>query len=290
MHVWSVTKSVVSALVGIAIDEKLIRGLDATLPELLPQYNRYLDDDEKQITLRQLMTMTAGFPGDEPVETLHELFAQRTDPIRTILTDGIQQPPGQTFVYSSRSAHLVAAVLREALIRVDPAHPLSVLDYAREKLFDPLAIDTSEAQGRQVRLDDVSYDVATRFDWATDATGLHNGCCMLRLRPADMIKFGELYLQEGIWHGRRILPAEWVRLSTNQSEVNPQYGLMWWLDTDPQGHQTWLAKGWGGQVIAVVPEHRLVVAVASVPTDAAGYIDGDAAWHLAADVVVSAVE
>ena len=101
----------------------------------------------------------------------------------------------------------------------------------------------------------MSYEVATRFDWATDATGLHNGCCMLRLRPADMIKFGELYLQEGIWHG----------------------------------HQTWMAKGWGGQVIAVIPEHRLVVAVASVPTDAAGYIDGNSAWHLVADTVVSAL-
>jgi CubicO group peptidase (beta-lactamase class C family) len=139
LHVWSVTKSVVSALIGIAIDEKIISGLDATLPELLPRYRKYLSAEEKSITLRQLMSMTAGFPPDEPApfENIHSVFEQRTDPIPMILTDGIDQPQGQAFSYSSRSAHPVTAVLREALARADDNHPRTVLEYAREKLFDP---------------------------------------------------------------------------------------------------------------------------------------------------------
>ena len=91
LHVWSVTKSVVSALIGIAIDEKIISGLDATLPELLPRYQKYLSAEEKSITLRQLMSMTAGFPPDDPApfENIHSVFEQRTDPIPMILTDGL---------------------------------------------------------------------------------------------------------------------------------------------------------------------------------------------------------
>jgi hypothetical protein len=91
LHVWSVTKSVVSALIGIAIDEKIISGLDATLPELLPRYQKYLTVEEKSITLRQLMSMTAGFPPDDPppFENITSVFKHRTDPIPMILTDGL---------------------------------------------------------------------------------------------------------------------------------------------------------------------------------------------------------
>ena len=83
LHVWSVTTSVVSALIGIAIDEKIISGLDATLLELLPRYQKHLTAEEKLITLHQLMSMTAGFPPDDPApwENIHSVFKKRTDPI-----------------------------------------------------------------------------------------------------------------------------------------------------------------------------------------------------------------
>jgi CubicO group peptidase (beta-lactamase class C family) len=286
LHVWSVTKSVVSALIGIAIEEKIISGLDATLLELLPRYQKYLTADENSITLRQLMSMAAGFPSDDPApfENIHSVFKQRSDPIPMILTEGLDQLPGHGFSYSSRSSHLVSAVLREALVRADGDNPRSVLEYAREKLFDPLEIDSSGAREERVLLSDPAYDRLTRFDWATDAAGLNSACCLLRLRPQDMIKFGELYLGGGIWHGKRILPAGWVEQTMTPSEVSPQYGLMWWLDIDPHGHTTWVARGANGQLIAVVPEHQLVVAVGSVPTDDIG-INGDL-WLLTSDVIV----
>jgi CubicO group peptidase (beta-lactamase class C family) len=286
LHVWSITKSVASALIGIAIDEKIISELDATLPELLPRYQKYLTADERSITLRQLMSMTAGFPQDEPLKDLHKLFIQRTDPIPTILTEGLDQPPGHVFSYSSRSSHLVSAVLREALVRADPDHPRTVLEYARDKLFDPLEIDSSGARENQVSLSDPAYEQVTRFDWATDAMGLHSGCCLLRLRPADMIKFGELYLGGGNWHGKQILPTGWVEQTMTPSELSSQYGLMWWLDIDQHGHPAWVARGWGGQVIAVVPEHQLVVAIGSVPTEE---MAGGDPWPFVNEVIVPAL-
>jgi CubicO group peptidase (beta-lactamase class C family) len=288
LHVWSVTKSVVSALIGIAIDEKIISGLDATLLELLPRYQKYLTAEEKSITLRQLMSMTAGFPPDEvtvPAHTVDHVFEQRTDPIPQILTVGRDMPPGEAFSYSSRGSHLVSAVLREALIRADGDDPRTVLEYAREKLFDPLEINSSGAREQRVSLDDPAYDALTRFDWGTDATGLHTACCLLRLRPADMIKFGELYLGEGVWHGKQILPTGWVEQTMAPSELSSQYGLMWWLDLDVHGHQIWVARGALGQVIAIAPEHQTVVAIGSVPTTdlATGT---DEVWPLVNEVIV----
>ena len=290
MHVWSITKSVVSALIGIAIDDKIISGLDATLPELLPRYQKYLTAQEKSITLRQLMSMTAGFPSDDPApfENIPSVFERRTDPIPMILKEGPDQPPGHAFSYSSRSSHLVTAVLREALVRADPHPPRTVLDYAREKLFDPLEIDSSGAREERVSSTDPAYDGLTRFDWATDAAGLHTACCLLRLRPADMIKFGELYLGGGVWHGKQILPAGWVEQTTTPSDVSPQYGLMWCLDIDPHGHPTWVARGSGSQLIAVVPAHQLVVAIGSVPTNDTA-LEGNDMWLWVNDVIVSAL-
>jgi CubicO group peptidase (beta-lactamase class C family) len=290
LHVWSVTKSVVSALIGIAIDEKIISGLDATLPELLPHYQKYLTTEEKSITLRQLMSMTAGFPPDDPApfENIHSVFKRRTDPIPMILKDGLDVPPGHVFGYSSRSSHLVSAVLREALIRADGDYPRTVLEYAQQKLFEPLEIDSSGAREERVLLSDPAYDRQTHFDWGTDAAGLHTACCLLRIRPADMIKFGELYVGAGIWHGKRILPAEWVDQTMTPGKLSSQYGLMWWLDIDQHGHPAWIARGFAGQLIAVVPEHQLVVAIGSVPTNDMA-LDGTDLWLWVNDVIVPAL-
>jgi CubicO group peptidase (beta-lactamase class C family) len=287
LHVVSVTKSVASALIGIAIGEKIISGLDATLPELLPRYGKYLTAEEKSITLRQLMSMTAGFPSDAHGDNFDKAF-ERTDPIPAILTGGLEWPPGEVFSYSNPGAHLVSAVLREALVRADGDNPRTVLDYAREKLFDPLEIDSSGAQERHVTLGDPAYEVPTRFDWGTDAAGLHTACCLLRLRPADMIKFGELYLGGGVWHGKQILPAGWVQQTMTPSELSSQYGLMWWLDLDVHGHQIWVARGALGQVIAIAPEHRMVVAIGSVPTTDRA-TDHNGVWPLVNELIVPAL-
>ena len=100
-----------------------------------------------------------------------------------------------------------------------------------------------------------------------------------------MIKFGELYLGGGIWHGKQILPAGWVEQTMMPGEVSSNYGLMWWLDIDQHGHPAWVARGAAGQLIAVVPEHRLVVVIGSVPTSDLA-LDGSDMWLWASYAIV----
>jgi CubicO group peptidase (beta-lactamase class C family) len=267
LHVYSVTKSVLSALIGIALDEKLIKDLDLSLGEHLPRHRAQMTSDMARVTLRQLITMSAGFPDDEPPSVLfRDAIRQDGDAVAFILKRGLVSPPGETFAYSNSSAHLVSAVLGEALRQADGSNPRTVLDYATEKLFKPLGIDTHNAYTARFRPDDVAPFENAGFGWATDARGINIGAGGLRLRPADMLKFGQLYLDHGKWRGQQVVPEEWVAASVAPSPASVPYGLMWWLEKTPSGDSAYAAMGFGGQLIVVVPEHRLVVAVASQPT------------------------
>ena len=224
-HVWSVTKSVLSILVGIAVDEGKLR-LDQPLAELLPEHASVMTDDQKATTLRQLLTMTGGMAGDGG-----GLNPEADDPIGLLLTYS-STGPRDVFAYSNSGAHLVAAVLHEAVDR-------SILDYAREKLFDPLGIDSQPAwEGVNPNLKDGFDDAG--FAWQTDSKGTHIGAYGLKLTPPDLVKLGELYLDEGMWHGRRIVSADWVRASTapqlteEQAASGGQYGYLWWVEHDPE--------------------------------------------------------
>ena len=134
-NVFSVTKSVVGTLIGIALADGSLRSIDDTLGELLPAYAADMEPEEAAITLRQLLTMTAGLPDTIEVSGPFP-WALSDDWVKGILTDQLEQPPGEGFAYSDASSHLLAAVVTEAV-------GTSVLDYARAELFDPLGIATS---------------------------------------------------------------------------------------------------------------------------------------------------
>jgi CubicO group peptidase (beta-lactamase class C family) len=266
LHVYSVTKSVLSALIGIAVDEKLIKDLDSPLGELLPRHRAQMTDELARVTLRQLMTMSAGFPEDDSNPSLiDDAIRQDGDAVAFILKHGLVGTPGETFAYSNSSAHLVSAVLAEALRRSDGSSPGTVLDYATEKLFKPLGIYTRNAYTARFRPDDPTPFEKAGFGWATDARGINIGAGLLRLRPADMLKFGQLYLDHGKWHGEQLVPEKWVAASVAPSPASSQYGLMWWLETTPSGDSAYAARGFGGQLIYVIPELDLVVVITSDP-------------------------
>ena len=295
LHVWSVTKSVSSALIGIALDEQIIGSLDQTLEELLPRYRRFMTVEQKHISLRQLMDMTAGFPPDQPRDVIWKVFQHGRDPVPLILTEGLSVEPGEVFQYSSRSSHLVSAVLQAALERTRGERFPTVLAYARAKLFDPLEIDTHPAYEKPVVLPTpLSYDTMSAFGWGTDAAGLHSACCLLRLRPADMIKIGELYLGDGVWQGKQILPPGWVEQSTTVGPLSPEYALMWWrmaiipTTDNPTPQDTLIARGSEGQLIAIVPDRHLVAAVGSIPTKDYAISDSDVSFLLT-DVILPAL-
>ena len=205
-HVWSATKSVMSILVGIAIDEGRLR-LEQTLAELLPEHADQMSDEVSSVTLRQLLTMTSGMQGG-----YSSLELGADDPIDQLVGAAFVAEPGATFVYSNATAHLVGAVLRRAVDR-----PL--LEYAREMLFDPLGIDTRPAwQGWNVE----AGLSKPGFAWATDREGTNTGCCGLKLTAPDMLKIGQLYLDDGRWQGRQLVSPQWVKDSTsNQLSTRP---------------------------------------------------------------------
>ena len=127
--------------------------------------------DTARVTLRQLMTMSAGFPEDDSTPSVFaDAIRQDGDAVAFILKHGLVSPPGETFAYSNSSAHLVSAVLAAALRQADGSNPRTVLDYATEKLFKPLGIETRNAYAARFRPDDPGSSVDSAR-WPAGARG-----------------------------------------------------------------------------------------------------------------------
>ena len=282
----SVTKSVVSTLIGIAVGEGLIEGPDATLAELLPSYAEVMSPRTAAITLRQLLTMTAGFPGGEAAPG--PAFVGSKDWVRHILIHP-ELPPGERFQYSNGTSHLLSAILSEVT-------GMSALEYARSRLFDPLGIDTRPAlvRTRSSLSPEEAFAVYDRadFSWPTDPQGVSTGWWGLRLRPRDMIRIGQLFLSEGRWEGEQLVPADWVEQATReQVPADPMdgYGFQWWTH-QIDGDHSFQALGYGGQHIVVVPDRGLVVVLATEVRQAdpsSRGIDNQVLNALVADTIVS---
>jgi CubicO group peptidase (beta-lactamase class C family) len=265
--VYSVSKSVMSILIGIAIDEGTLGSLDQTLTELLPDHTPAMAPRVGRITLRQLLTMTAGLPADPA--NAGPAFESTDDWVTAILSEPLERPAGAGFAYSSAGSHLLSAILEEATGR-------PVLDYARDRLFDPLGIDTRPAAEPVVDFDKQAelgavYDAAS-FAWPVDPQRLHLGYGHLKISTQDMAKFGHLMLAGGRWNGEQIVSALWVRestrahVATNALAPIDHYGYHWWVTT-ADGHHAFAALGFGGQLIEVVPDLDLVLVVSSNVTD-----------------------
>lgn len=232
----AVRNAVLSTLIGIAVGEGRLR-LDDTLAELLPHYRSSMSRPTSRATLRQLLSMTAGFPAR--LRGLDSELPYSRPWVRDLVAS-TDARPGARFLYSDESAHLVAAVLEQAAAE-------SLLEYARSRLFDPLDISVETAGPVAPQ--------GAGHDW-------------LRLRPADLAKLGRLYLDGGRWEGAQLLPADWVAEATvNQSDVpvwaahGVGYGYLWWVRS-AQEHRAYAALGYGGQILEVVPDLRLVVVTA----------------------------
>ena len=258
----SATCSILSALVGIAIGEGDISGPGQTLAELLPDRAEAMPPEVADTTLREVLTMTGGFAGLDRDRTPE--YMADPDPVGRIL-GAAPDPLGGGFEFSNQGAHVVSAVLAEAT-------GMSVLDYARSRLFEPLGIDTRPAFEEMRDAGNLDAFVATDFAWPVDGSGLHLGWTGLKLRPADLARIGQMLLDNGRWKGKEVVPADWVRESTteqvdtisrrNQDNAAGKYGYQWWV-TKADDEPAYFAWGGGGQLLEVVPSLSLVVVVAS---------------------------
>jgi CubicO group peptidase (beta-lactamase class C family) len=261
---FSVTKSVMSTLVGIAINEGRLH-LDDRLAKLLPREAAVMTPRVARVTLRQLLTMTAGFPDTSRVTHGDPLYSAQNW-TRFILAHQ-DSAPGVQFHYSDYGAHLLSPILVQATGQ-------SVLTYARAKVFDPLGISTVPAA--QPRLDAAHLPeyARARFAWPVDPQGFNTGAGWIKLRPRDMATFGQLFLQSGRWQGKQVVPAGWVRRATtaqagtafavdSHGAFDPRnYGYLWWVET-VDGADAYFALGFGGQRVEVVPARHLVIVVST---------------------------
>ncbi len=237
----SASKSVLSALAGLAIEQELL-DLDQEIAAVLPE-GRELDDPAKRaITVRHLLTMTSGLESTS-FGNYGSWVASRNW-VRAALNRPLQAEPGTRFSYSTGGTHLLSATLSRAAGR-------STHDFARRHLFDPLGIGPSA--------------------WARDRQGIHVGGNNLSMRPRDMLKFGQLYLNRGRWGGEQLLPWQWVDQSTRpaglaaprgRGRIYGGYGYLWWL-RGPRERGAYIASGYGGQYIYVSPTEDMVVVVIS---------------------------
>jgi CubicO group peptidase (beta-lactamase class C family) len=238
----STTKSVVSALVGIAIGDGSIRGVDAPVVDLLPEHRIADREAKRSILLRHVLTMTAGLEWDESMpytdpRNSEARMIRSGDPIGYVLSRQLISEPGSQFNYNGGLTELLAAVVRHATGQ-------GLEEFAQERLFAPLGIE--------------------RFEWRRHANGLPSAASGLRLRPVDLAKFGYLYLNRGQWNGRQILPAAWVDESLREHWTEPHfgYGYHWWVPRfTAKGApiEAFQTRGNGGQCAFVFPKLGLVV-------------------------------
>jgi CubicO group peptidase (beta-lactamase class C family) len=283
-HVFSITKSVLSILIGIAVADGLIADIDQPLSALLPKHREAMSGDTAKVTLRHLMTMSGGFNNEFPGGFVWEEYAKPGRSFVKVLLERRQEfEPGRVFHYSDVSAHLVAAVLAAALERADGDRPRTVLDYASEKLFDPLGISTSSAFSQALPDPFLTTEFVTAgFGWGSDPNGIQLGGFGLRLTAPDMMKIGELYRRDGVWNGQQIVPSAWIRQCTSPSTFetkiggpsDDEYGLLWWIIGKPK-QVGYYATGFGGQRIVVLPKWRAVIVYLSdVQPEPDSQIDG----------------
>jgi CubicO group peptidase (beta-lactamase class C family) len=247
-NVYSVTKSVVSALVGIAVEKQLIPDVEQKAIGYFPEYAKDLEDSRKNdITVRHLLTMTPGF-----CEDLNQWTASK-DWLGYAFQLPLKYKPGETFQYANSATHLLSGILTKVTKQ-------STLEFAKLQLFEPLGI--------------------TGEQWGTDPMDFNTGYANLYLRARDMARFGLLYLHRGEWEGKQLVPVQWVedsikmQVSFSKKEDPDQsgYGYKWWVTTG-YGPFVYAAKGYGGQNICIIPELDTIVVTTAIPDSVMSFTD-----------------
>ncbi len=246
-HLASGTKSVVSLLIGAALGRGLIEGPEQRVSAFFPEHADIFaaEPEKRDITLADVLTMTAGLRWDEGAvgDREQDDFYMRSaqDAARYVLEKPLVDEPGSRFLYSGGCSTLLAAILRNVTgVQADT--------FAEGALFGPLGIE--------------------KYRWGHFDDGLAEADGGLHLRGRDFLKLGQLVLQQGTWNGRELIPASWIVESTRAriaSHNGIRYGYHWWMyalhrsdgTVDPQG--VVVASGFGGQKLFVVPAMDLVM-------------------------------
>ncbi len=236
-NIKSASKSIISALVGIAIERKMLTGVRQPIGPFFPELAAPSEAAKRAITIEDLLTMRAGLEGTS--NRNYGAWVQSRNWVRFVLSRDMLEPPGGRMEYSTGSTHLLSAILTKATSK-------NTWQFAQETLARPLGFSLAP--------------------WMRDPQGIYFGGNEMVMTPKQMLAFGELYRNKGRLGDRQIVPEAWVRESfrpRTRSRFNDQgYGYGWW-SRDFAGYEAFFAWGYGGQYIFVVPELDLVVVTTS---------------------------
>lgn len=239
----SATKTIVSILVGLAIDQKLLHGVNQSVSSLLPEAFRAdsVDPRKRKITLWNLLTMTSGLAWTEGRGA--NVLNYQPNWALAILNQPMVSDPGARFNYSSGNAHLLSTIVQHV------SHQTTV-GFANQFLFEPIGF------------------TLPLLEWSTDPQGVNVGGAGLNLTADEMARLGYLFLNEGCWDGKQVVSKKWVDESTKRSvgaynEKSQGYGYLWWRSVKVPG--AYAAEGHGGQYIFVDATHDAVIVVTADP-------------------------
>lgn len=235
----SCTKSIVSVLVGIAVDRGYIESVQQPVLSFFPERAfANLDRNKEAMTLEHLLTMTTGLRCRDSYlyrwSGLNQMRASE-DWAQYVLDLPMAEEPGARFEYCNGASFLLSAIIQETT-------GMSALGFAEQHLFGPLGISD--------------------IDWPSSPQGTSIGWGELRMLPRDAAKIGYLYLRGGLWDGDQVVPREWVEASTRKhvsATLEDGYGYQWWISDSG----IYMALGYAGQFIFVVPEKNMVAVFTS---------------------------
>jgi len=255
-NIYSCTKSFISALIGVAIQEGAIDSTNNSVLSFFPDKTfANLDDRKQNMTLYHLLTMTSGLEWNElqvgyndQNNSLYTMW-EANDWIQYVLDQKMVDEPGKIFNYNSGTSHVMSAIINRTT-------NMSTLEFAKSRLFDPLGIED--------------------YSWPTDPNGTYKGGEGLELTPRSLAKLGQLYLNNGSWKGQQIVPEEWVTISRidHRPPGNHSYGygFQWWIHPDRDIFSAW---GYAEQRVIVVPKYQIIAVFTSYMPNYEGDIGAD---------------
>ena len=258
-HVFSVSKSIISALIGIAVEKGYIGDIGQKVLDFFPDYTPKRGEKTAQrVTIRDMLTMTAPFKYKSAPYTK---YFTSEDWVKSAL----DLLGGKGEIGSFRYTPLIGPDIFSGILT--KATGQSVLRFANENLFSPVGINVPQTvvfHSKEEQL--LIMKDHHESGWVADPKGTNTAGWGLFLKPTDMAKIGQLYLNRGTWDGKQILSAEWIaestRVQSRWKELNLSYGYLWWI-IDEKEH-SFAAMGDGGNVIYVNPAKKLVVVIASL--------------------------
>ena len=258
IHVFSVTKSILSILIGIALDKGYIHSVDQKVLEFYPEYTVKKGEKTIQnVTIKDMLTMTAP-------------YKYKSNPYTKYFTSmdwvkfSLDVLGGKGQIGEFRYAPIVGPDILSGIL--ERAAGQSVFEFAKEYLFAPLGITVEKTITFHSKEEQMAFYKATDIScWVAGPTGVNTAGWGLTLSPMDMAKIGQLFLNGGMWNGNRIVSEKWVSDSTSEQSRWKQrdlpYGYLWWIDKQDNGYA---AMGDGGNIIYVSPDKNMVVASTSL--------------------------